>query len=273
MREAAVGFQCPGCVSAAARETRTGVGPYGGRRSRDPRLTTFVLIGLNVAVWLAITLDASGRVGRLVTQTGLGICSPAGDPDRYFPGVGQGPCLAAPGTEWTLGIATGGWWMPLSSMFSHESVLHLGMNMFVLFLLGPHVEAVFGRVRYLAVYLLAGLTGSLAAFWLSDPQSSVLGASGAIWGLMGAMFVIARRVGSDTSWLLQMIGLNVVITILGASFISWQGHLGGLVGGAAAAAVLVFAPRGNRARWQVLGCAGLVVLLAVGFVGRVLAIS
>ncbi len=266
MQEASVGFQCPECVAAGAKSVRSAQGPYGGARSVNPQLTSIVLIGINALVWVAITLSPNGRLGALLSQSPLGICSPEGDPQRYFPGVEKSACLGE--VEWFPGIVTGAWWQPLTSVFAHEAIWHVAMNMFALYLLGPHVERVFGRARFLAVYLVAGLTGSLAAFWLSDPQGSVLGASGAIWGLMGAMFVVARRVGADTSWLVQMIGLNVVITVVGAAFISWQGHLGGLVGGAAAAAVLVAVPRENRTRWQVLAMSGLVLAIAVGFVVR-----
>ena len=93
---------------------------------------------------------------------------------------------------------------------------------------------------------MSGLVGSAAVYWLSAPNSITIGASGAIFGLMGALLVVAVKVKGDVQSLLTLVAINVVITVLGSSFISWQGHLGGFVGGLVIGAVLVYAPRERR---------------------------
>ena len=116
-----------------------------------------------------------------------------------------------------------------------------------------------GRVRFLALYLLSGLVGSAAVFWLSDPSSVTVGASGAIFGLMAALLVVAVKVRGDVQGLLVLVAVNVVITVFGAGFISWQGHLGGFVGGLRArrgpGLRAARAPDGVAGRLRV-GCAG-----------------
>ena len=116
-------------------------------------------------------------------------------------------------------------------MFAHVEPLHIGFNMLALWILGPQLELVLGRVRFLALYLLSGLVGSAAVYWLSPEYTPTLGASGAIFGLMGALLVVARKVRADISQLMVWIGINAALTVLRPSGISWQGHLGGFVGG------------------------------------------
>ena len=99
-----------------------------------------------------------------------------------------------------------------------------------------------GRLRYAGLYLLSGLVGSAVVYWLSGEYTPTLGASGAIFGLMGALLVMAYKVRADMNQLLVWIGLNVAFTFFGRSSISWQGHLGGFVGGVVLAAVLAYRP-------------------------------
>jgi membrane associated rhomboid family serine protease len=109
------------------------------------------------------------------------------------------------------------------------------------------------------------MVGSVFVYWLTPEAVATIGASGAVFGLMGALLVIAIKVGADYSQILLWLGLNVVITILGRGYISWQGHLGGLVGGVLIALVYVYSPRRNRPAWQLGGLAVLAVLVLVGF--------
>jgi len=233
MISAAVGFQCPDCVATGARQTRQNDGPYGGRRSANASVTTMVLIAINALVWVAITITG-GALSRLVDTLAL---------------LPTGRCLSAVDRQL------------LTSAFTHVEVLHIGMNMLALWFLGPTLERALGRVRFLAVYLLSALAGSVAVLWLSNTSATTLGASGGVFGLMGALLVLAYKVRGDVRTVLLWLGINVLYTFIGPGSISWQGHLGGLLGGMAAAVIVVYAPRQGRARQQLAGLIGLAVLL------------
>jgi membrane associated rhomboid family serine protease len=252
MRPAAVGFQCPSCVREGSRSTRSGRTAYGGKRSGNPALTSQVLIGINVAVWLLILAAGGGR-SRLVGLLAL-------RPTAQFHGQ------TIP--HWHA-VAQGDLWQLLTSMFSHVEVWHIGFNMLALWVLGPQLELSIGRLRFLAVYLLSGLAGSGAVMWFSNPYSLTLGASGAIFGLMGALLVIAVKVHGDVRGMLTWIGINFVITFVFATYISWQGHLGGFLAGAVLGLVMAYAPRGRRVVWQTVGASAVAVLVAVATAVRI----
>ena len=254
MRPAAVGFQCPSCVKEGSRTTRSARTAYGGQHSANPALTSQVLIAINVGVWLAILATGwsqswlidrlallpvtatSGRTGELVVVTG---------------------------------VADGAPWLLLTSMFTHIAVWHIGFNMLALWTLGPQLELTVGRVRFLALYLVSGLAGSAAVLWLDGSRSQTFGASGAVFGLMGALLVIAVKVGGDVRGMLTWIGINAAITLFFVNNISWQGHLGGFVGGLLIGIALAYAPRQGRAMWQALGIGGVAVLVLVATVIRI----
>jgi membrane associated rhomboid family serine protease len=127
-------------------------------------------------------------------------------------------------------------WTLLTSMFAHGSPIHLLANMFSLFMLGPTLELALGRVRYLALYFLSGLGGSIAVMVVMGDAGAVLGASGAIFGLLGALVVMIRRIGGNTTQLLIVVVLNLSIGFLVPS-IAWEAHIGGLVVGALVALI------------------------------------
>jgi membrane associated rhomboid family serine protease len=265
MISAAVGFQCPECVSQGAKQTRQNEAPYGGQRSTNPSLTTIVLIAINALVWGAISLTG-GALSRLVDTLALlplGRCLSVQDTNRYYPDVGANACRLMGDGAWQPGVAEGAYWQLLTSAFTHIEVLHIGMNMLALWFLGPSLERALGRVRFLAVYLLAALAGSVVVLWLADTSATTLGASGGVFGLIGALLVLAYKVHGDVRSVLVWLGINVVYTFVGGSSISWQGHLGGLIGGALAALIVVYAPKQGRTRLQLLGLAGLTVILLV----------
>lgn len=265
MISAAVGFQCPECVATGARQTRQNQGPYGGARSRNPRTTSIVLIGINVVVWIAIILSGgdSSPLTDLFSLRPRGICLSALDPTRWFPDATTANVCSALGSGlWQAGVSDGAWWQLLTSAFTQVAPLHIGMNMLSLWFLGPPMEAALGRARFLAVYLLSALAGSAAVMWWENPQVQSLGASGAIFGLLGALLVVAYKVHGDVRTVLTLLVINLVYTFMGAG-ISWQGHVGGLIGGAVSAAIVVYAPRANRARVQILGLVGVGVVLVV----------
>jgi membrane associated rhomboid family serine protease len=250
MRPASVGFQCPECVKDGARSTRSGRTPYGGQRSGNPALTSQLLIAANVAVWIAILVTGSNS-SRLVNELALRPSSTA-----------NGIVFPVPS------VAGGDYWQLVTSMFTHVAVWHIGFNMLVLWVLGPQLELAVGRLRYLAIYFISGLAGSAAVMWLAAPLGLTLGASGAIFGLMGALLVIALKVHGDVRGIATWIVINLVLTFtLGG--ISWQGHLGGLAGGILTGAVVVYAPREHRVAWQSAGLAAVAAAVLLATATRV----
>ncbi|WP_183096230.1 rhomboid family intramembrane serine protease [Nocardioides stalactiti] len=275
MREASVGFQCPDCVKEGARSVRQPRAAYGGQRSTDPQRTSMVLVGLNVLVWLAIVATGwatSSLLARLALLP-AGSCRDADDTGiRYPNAITEQFCSQVAGTAWYPGVSDGAVWQLLTSVFTHENLLHIGFNMMALWFLGPQVEAVLGRARFLALYLVAGLAGSVCVYWFSGEHTATLGASGAVFGLMGALVVVIHKVGGN----LQSIGgwllINGAITFL-VPGISWQGHLGGFLGGLAVTAVLVYAPKDRRTLVQVLGVGLIALLLVVATIGRTVVLA
>ncbi|MFT4109027.1 rhomboid family intramembrane serine protease [Propionicimonas sp.] len=264
MIPAAVGFQCPECVAAGARQTRQNEGSYGGTRSANPAATTITLIAMNAVIWVAILLTggSGSRLGDQLALLPSGRCNSLGQPGSYYPNATPSVCAMLTDGSWQPGVAQGAAWQLLTSAFAHVEPLHIGFNMLALWFLGPGLERALGRGRFLAVYLLAALAGSTAVLWWSDPQSKTLGASGAIFGLLGALLVIAYKVHGDVRNILVWLGINIAFTFMGNG-ISWQGHIGGLIGGALAAAIIVYAPRKDRSRTQWLGLAGVLAVLVV----------
>ncbi len=242
MISAAVGFQCPECVRAGAKETRQDELRFGGRRGGNASVTTLVLIAINAAVWALL------NYGRLSDTAYLNF-------------------LLVPGL-----VGQGFWLEPLTSAFSHQQILHLGMNMISLWFLGPPLEQALGRARFLAIYLISALTGSLAVMWLSAPATATLGASGAIFGLIGALLVVALRARGNVQNVLFWLVLNLGFTFTNSD-ISWQGHIGGLIGGLITTALVVYAPRQDRSLIQWAGLAGIAVLTVAGIIVRALALA
>lgn len=234
MRSASVGFHCPDCVGEAARTVRQPVTVAGGALVAKPYVT-WTLIGLTVVVFLG----------------------------QFAAGVGQ---VAEDFGMWPFGIALyGEWWRLLTAAFLHGSWLHIAFNMYVLFVLGPTLERVLGHVRFTVLYVVAALGGSVASYAFSDPRTVSVGASGAIFGLMGALIVAGRRMRWDITQVLILLGINVVIGFLSPE-VDWRAHFGGLVVGAAVAAVFVWTPppfRAARVLWQVLGVLAILGLLVV----------
>ena len=245
MRDASVGFQCPDCVKEGARSTRQGKAVYGGKRlTGNPMATTFALIAANLVGFFAIR-SGGGRV---------------------LDALALLPQSSTRGFQEVEGVSGGAYWQVLTSAFSHYDVLHLGFNMLALYFLGPMLEQVLGRLRFLAVYFVSAFTASAAVMLLSNPNSQTLGASGSIFGLMGALVVVAFKVKADLRQILFWLGLNLVFTFYNTGSISWQGHLGGLLGGALTAAIIVYAPRKRREVIQWTGI-GLVLVVALGVIG------
>jgi len=259
MRQASVGFQCPECVREGAKTVRQPRTAFGGRPVGDA-LVTQVLIGINAVVFVLL-LITGGSGSDLLPRLWL-------SPESLCQSDGIGGCGAL-----LPGVADGAFWQLVTSYFTHVQVWHIGFNMLALYVLGPQLEGLLGRVRFLALYLLAGLCGSLAVYWLSPVNQPTVGASGAIFGLMGALLVVAVKLRANVQALLGLLAVNALITVIGAGYISWQGHLGGFLGGVLLGLVLFYAPQRHRTLWQALGLGTVAVLIVLGVVLRTLALT
>jgi membrane associated rhomboid family serine protease len=257
MVPASVGFQCPDDARQGARSVRTPRTSFGGRVVGTPTVT-FTLIALNVLVFLA---TAAGG-----TSLGFG----GGESPLYARLALQPVALDYGGTTGVVpGVADGQYWRLLTATFLHFGFLHLLFNMLALFQIGPLLEAAFGRVRFLALYLLAGLAGTAASYLFGPQVQQAAGASGAVFGLFAAAYVVERRRGGGAaSSFAVLIVINLVLTF-SIPHIDVRGHLGGLVAGGLAALVLVYVPRGpRRSTLQALGLALLAALVVAGVLVR-----
>ena len=233
--EAPVGYHCPECVrearASAPRTSRPLLKSVRRTGSSGP-IVTYSLIGINVVIFLLQQL------------------SPVVTYYLYYD-----PTLTA-SEPWRL----------ITSVFAHSSIWHIALNMLSLFIFGRILEPMLGRSRYLALYLISGLGGSVAVLLL-NPGGGVLGASGAVFGLMGAILVILRGLGGNGTQLLVLIGLNLAIGFIVPN-VAWQAHVGGVITGALIALVYVRtrARRQQTLQWILVASvlAGLVVLTLIG---------
>ena len=221
------------------------------RRSQAGRRQARTLLGGNMVS------------GALVTKILLGLCVVVYALQVLAPG------LATQSLDFRLGflpvLAAHEPWRFLTTAFLHANYMHLGFNMWALWVLGGTLEPVLGRWRFASVYLLSALGGSTAIYWLSWPGTEswitlTVGASGAGFGLFSAMFIVQRRFGRDTSGIVALVAINAVVSFLGAN-ISWQGHLGGLLVGGIVSAIYAWAPRGRRKAVGIAGTIAVVVAL------------
>jgi len=209
---APVGIRCPDHAGRAQGTARVSTGVRRAAYEGTGALVTKILIALNVLVFLANLAQGSSfsqTSGSLFEKGALFIRVP------FYPG----------------GLADGEWWRLLTAAFLHGSIIHLGFNMFVLWFIGAPVEQAIGRGRFLALYIVSGLAGSAGAL-LFDPYAVTVGASGAIFGILGAALVLEWQrnlvLGGQA---LGLIVVNLVLTFAIPN-ISIGGHLGGLAGGA-----------------------------------------
>lgn len=265
MRPASVGFQCPSCVKEGAATVRQPKAAYGGRAVSMP-VVTFTLIGLNVLMFL------------ITTGTGTGLAF-GGNPSSVFEKLALAPTKhplfdGGQFTGFANGVAQGEYYRLITANFLHFGIVHIALNMYALFLLGPALEAAFGRLRYIALYLASGLAGSVLSYALGPANEQAAGASGAVFGLFAAFFVLQRRRGGDVSQIATIIGINLFISFAASSYIDWRGHVGGLVGGGLVAAAFVYAPEGKqRSAYQAAGMMVVVVLAVLGAAARTSALA
>src|ERR671910_1648125 len=233
MYDSPVGMRCPECAGQQARSRRVAI-----RRSSSP-YATYSLIALNVIVFIA-ELGGGGGAGSL-----------EGGGNLIADGGLLGPAVADGGE----------WYRIITSGFLHAGPLHLFLNMFVLYILGTILEEGIGTVRMLGIYFVSLLAGSFGALLL-DPNELTVGASGAVYGIMAATFLVARQRGVEQ--LASQIGLWVILNLVftfSVPGISIGGHLGGLAGGAVAAGVILAGERRGGA--IAAEAVGLLVIAAV----------
>jgi membrane associated rhomboid family serine protease len=233
------------CVKGAGQGARQPRTAFGGRPVATAAVT-WVLVGLNVLIFLAE-----------VVKPNL----------LYAWGMLGTPALAPGGLQ--VGVVNGQWYRLITSAFTAPGtslgglgLLDIAFNMWALIVVGPSLEQLLGRVRFVAVYLLSALGGSVL-FYYMEPHGLAAGASGAIYGLFGAWFVVARRLRLDVRGIVTIIAINLAFSLFFRSSIAWQDHVGGLITGALTAAAFVYAPRRNRTAIQVGAAVAILVVLVV----------
>ena len=234
-----VGMRCPECAKQKTK-VRTAATMARG----DEPYVTYALIAINVVAFVVQMISAGG--GRAergeIYEKGL-----------LYGGYGD-----------TIGVDQGEWWRMITSGFLHANPIHLLLNMVVLWFLGQALEPVFGRVKFAAVYFAALFAGSFGALLLS-PDAATVGASGAVYGLMGALVVVYRDRGIaiTQSPIFGLLVINVLFTFF-YSGVSIGGHVGGLIGGALAALAVLQAERRRSLALALAGCAAVAIASIVG---------
>lgn len=241
--QAPVGVICPECMREQRATTpRTKPAALTRMRSAADRgapVVTYALIGITALVYV------------LQWVPGLGVTNA-----WFFSPVFMTEVLFEP-------------WRALTSVFLHSTSLlfHILLNMYTLWIFGRLLEPMLGRVRFLALYLISGLAGSVGVVAFAAPNAQVLGASGAIFGLMGAFVVIQRRLGGNMTQLYILLAINLAIGFIPGANISWQAHLGGLIGGALVGLVFLETRKPSQRGLQIGLLVGLTVaLIAIGIV-------
>lgn len=235
MRPASVGFQCPDDVAAGSAQQRPLRTRFGGRETRGRPYVTLTMLGLNILGFILQGFPIS---------------------------------TVNNGNKFTNDYATFGYYVAhnheyyrlLTGAFLHVAIWHIAVNMLVLLLVGPALEAMLGRWRYAALYLLAAIGGGVLPYVVQGAAEAEIGASGAIFGLFAAYYVLAKKVGADTSGITGTIVLNLIISVTFPG-ISLYGHLGGLIVGALVGGVFAFS--GRRREFQFAGLAAVAILLVV----------
>ena len=203
---------------------------------------TWSLVGINVLLYLAVLARPS--IAANLEMVG-------------YAQNGQGGAIGVGAGQWYR-LLTSAFVAPTGGTFGFADIL---FNMWALIVVGPQLERLLGSVRYLAVYLLSAIGGGVFLYYLVAPNQAALGASGAVFGLFGAWFVVSRKLGTDSRGIIGLIAINLVLGFV-VHGIAWQDHIGGLIVGALITAAYVYAPRHHR----VLVQAGATVVMLAALV-------
>ena len=234
MVSAPVGFHCPSCVAEAAARVPRSRTALGGMARAQPRRATQVIMGANVVVYILTLLTGD----RLILEYGM----------------------------FGAAVASGEWWRLLTAPFLHAGLWHVGLNMLALWVLGGVVEPLLGRWRFVGVYLVSALGGTVTSYALTGPGVISVGASGAVFGLLGATLVVLRRLNRDVSGVVVLLVINVVLGFV-VPTIDWRAHLGGFVAGGLVTLAMVAAPRrlATAAAWGAVAAALALMAALVGW--------
>ncbi|MFI6485365.1 rhomboid family intramembrane serine protease [Nonomuraea sp. NPDC050663] len=244
MQNASVGFQCPECVAQGNKSVRQARSTFGGAVVAKP-VVTYTILGL-IALMFA---------GQYLTN------------DRLTAELAMNPLAV---------VGLGQYYRLITSAFLHFGFIHILFNGYALWAIGPYLERAFGHWRFAALYLLSALGGSTLAYWLDAPNTWSVGASGAVYGLFAAVFVVGRKLNMDVRGVVVLIAINLAITFLpwiipgvfGGTMLSWTAHLGGLATGAVVSAALAYAPKSSRSLVQVAAIVGVLAVLVILIVIR-----
>jgi membrane associated rhomboid family serine protease len=244
LRSAPVGQQCVDCISGRTpesgprmRQPRT---PFGGRVTTGAAVT-WSLVGINVLLYIAVLARPSIADNLLMVG---------------YAGDGRGGAIGVGAGQWYR-LLTSAFVAPTGGTFGFADIL---FNMWALIVVGPQLERLLGPVRYLGIYLLSAIGGGVFLYYLV-PYQAALGASGAVFGLFGAWFVVSRKLGADSRGIIGLIAINLVLGFV-VHGIAWQDHIGGLVVGTLITAAYAYAPRSHRALVQ----AGATVVMVAALV-------
>ncbi|MYW94430.1 MULTISPECIES: rhomboid family intramembrane serine protease [Amycolatopsis] len=251
LREAPVGFQCTDCVQTGAQQQKhqhrqyrdAGMGSrtIAGARLSNSYTVTATLIAVNVVIFLITVIQAKSLFDNNLALLQVRL---------YLQPV--------------LTLGAGEWWRVFTSGFLHYGPIHIAANAFSLWMIGRALEQVFGKIRYLALYFVSMLGASTAVLLFGDGTPTV-GASGAIFGLLGSYAVITLKLRLNPTALLINLVINAYITFSIPGISIWA-HVGGLVTGALVTAAMLYAPARNLVRWQAIGTA-VVAIALVGLIG------
>ncbi|NUR91065.1 MAG: rhomboid family intramembrane serine protease, partial [Nonomuraea sp.] len=219
MKDASVGFQCPECVAEGNKNVRQARSAYGGAVVTQPYVT-----------WTILGLIALVFAGQWVTD------------DQVAIRLAMQP----------YAVASGDWYRLITSAFVHDrgNFFHVLFNGWAIYVIAPYLERALGHAKFAALYLLSALGGGVLGYWLDAPAQTSLGASGAVFGLFAAVFIIGRKQRLDIRGIATVIVLNLALTwvipLVTGYGISWTAHVGGLITGAVLGTALVYAPAANR---------------------------
>ncbi|MEN2738613.1 rhomboid family intramembrane serine protease [Microbacterium sp. X-17] len=248
--QAAVGVICPECM-AEQRAASTPAQRTAERRWRRPRAAAVAAVPGGRPIVTYITLAVTSIVSLLqLLLPGSGISAALMFNSLYL--------LPIPGVPFEP-------WRILTMTLVHASFWHLALNMLALWMLGRILEPLVGHARFLVLYLLSAIGGSVAMALLA-PGTSAVGASGAIFGLFGALIIIGRHIGAEITGIVIILGINLAIGFLPGMNVAWQAHVGGLVAGALAALVYARTRQRRQRTLQIV----LLVIEAVILLGLLL---
>jgi membrane associated rhomboid family serine protease len=239
---AAVGIRCPDHAGAQGGKKPMQIKPPRVHRARG------ISLGTSSAPVTKLLIAANAAIYLITVSQGSGINSPGGS--LLYRWILFGPA-----------VAHGGWYRLVTSMFLHASLLHIGFNMYILWWAGTQVEQYLGSARFIGLYFVSGIAGSAGAL-LYAPLAPTLGASGAVFGVLGAMAVLEwQTTGRLGGQAMTLIGINLVLGFV-ITGVAWSAHIGGLVGG-----VLIMLSYahwgGKRSQYGKLGLGGIFGLVAV----------